>query len=115
MALRVVKDKLRPESPRLKDLARHGTARERTVNHGADGRFVTANGAANGREAKTLIRESLGTAGADPEMVRQALTMYRAILRELQNPLAEALLAGGYTGGQTVKVDVEGEKFTFHT
>jgi hypothetical protein len=83
MALRVVKDKLRPESPRLKDLARHGTARERTVNHGADGRFVTANGAANGREAKTLIRESLGTAGADPEMVRQALTMYRAILREL--------------------------------
>ena len=42
-----------------------------------------------------------------------ARPLKRAILRELQNPLAEAILAGGYTGGQTVKVDVDGEKFTF--
>ena len=31
--------------------------------------------------------------------------MNRAILRELQNPLAEAILAGGYAGGETVHVD----------
>jgi hypothetical protein len=81
MALRNVKGKLREESPRLKDTP-HGTARDRTVDHGADGRFVTANGAANGRAAKTLFRETLGSEGADPEMVRDAHTMYRAILRE---------------------------------
>lgn len=47
----------------------------------------------------------------DPSLGARPLK--RAILRELQNPLAEAILAGGYTGGQTIKVDVEGEKFTF--
>ncbi len=51
--------------------------------------------------------------GYEPSLGARPLK--RAILRELQNPLAEALLAGGYTGGQTVKVDVDGEKFTFHT
>ncbi|MFT3773695.1 MAG: AAA family ATPase [Minicystis sp.] len=49
--------------------------------------------------------------GYEPSLGARPLK--RAILRELQNPLAEAILAGGYTGGQTIKVDVEGEKFTF--
>jgi len=49
--------------------------------------------------------------GYEPSLGARPLK--RAILRELQNPLAEAILAGGYTGGQTVKVDVDGEKFTF--
>jgi len=49
--------------------------------------------------------------GYEPSLGARPLK--RAILRELQNPLAETLLAGGYTGGQTVKVDVDGEKFTF--
>ena len=51
--------------------------------------------------------------GYEPSLGARPLK--RAILRELQNPLAEALLAGGYTGGQTVKVDVTEDKFTFHT
>jgi ATP-dependent Clp protease ATP-binding subunit ClpB len=49
--------------------------------------------------------------GYEPSLGARPLK--RAILRELQNPLAETLLAGGYAGGQTVKVDIEGEKFTF--
>lgn len=83
MALRIVKGKLRPESPRLKDMSAGTTARDPSAGRTADGRFAAGNGAANGRAAKELIRESLGTEGADPETVRQALTMYRAILREL--------------------------------
>ncbi len=51
--------------------------------------------------------------GYEPSLGARPLK--RAIVRELQNPLAEALLAGGYTGGQTIKVDVADEKFTFKT
>jgi ATP-dependent Clp protease ATP-binding subunit ClpB len=51
--------------------------------------------------------------GYEPSLGARPLK--RAILRELQNPLAEAILAGGYTGGQTIKVDVESDKFTFKT
>jgi ATP-dependent Clp protease ATP-binding subunit ClpB len=60
------------------------------------------------------------TAGAKDRLVQLgyepslgARPLKRAILRELQNPLAEAILAGGYTGGQTVGVDVKDETFTF--
>jgi ATP-dependent Clp protease ATP-binding subunit ClpB len=49
--------------------------------------------------------------GYEPSLGARPLK--RAILRELQNPMAEAILAGGYTAGQVVKVDVDGEKFTF--
>jgi len=49
--------------------------------------------------------------GYEPSLGARPLK--RAILRELQNPLAEAILAGGYTGGQTIAVDVDGEQFTF--
>jgi ATP-dependent Clp protease ATP-binding subunit ClpB len=58
--------------------------------------------AAKGRLVELGYEPSLG-----------ARPLKRAILRELQNPLAEAILAGGYQGGQTIRVDVEGEKFIF--
>jgi ATP-dependent Clp protease ATP-binding subunit ClpB len=34
----------------------------------------------------------------------------RAIVRAIQDPLAEELLAGGYTNGSTVKCDIDGEE-----
>jgi ATP-dependent Clp protease ATP-binding subunit ClpB len=49
--------------------------------------------------------------GYEPSLGARPLK--RAILRELQNPLAEAILAGGYTGGETIRVDVAGDLFTF--
>jgi len=49
--------------------------------------------------------------GYEPSLGARPLK--RAILRELQNPLAEAILAGGYTGGETIRVDVAEDKFTF--
>ena len=38
-----------------------------------------------------------------------ARPLKRAIVRAVQDPLAEELLAGGYTNGSTVKCDVDGE------
>ena len=49
--------------------------------------------------------------GYEPSLGARPLK--RAITRELQNPLAETILAGGYKAGQTLKVDVDGEKFVF--
>ncbi|MBX3224421.1 MAG: AAA family ATPase [Labilithrix sp.] len=37
----------------------------------------------------------------------------RAIVKAVQDPLAEELLAGGYANGSTVRCDVEGEGFQF--
>jgi ATP-dependent Clp protease ATP-binding subunit ClpB len=37
----------------------------------------------------------------------------RAILKKLQDPLAEQLLAGGYGPGAVVKVDVKDDEFVF--
>jgi ATP-dependent Clp protease ATP-binding subunit ClpB len=42
-----------------------------------------------------------------------ARPLRRAIVREIQDPLAEELLRGGYPPGTTIEVDVEGEDFTF--
>jgi ATP-dependent Clp protease ATP-binding subunit ClpB len=42
-----------------------------------------------------------------------ARPLKRAILKAIQDPLAEELLAGGYPNGSTVRVDVEGEGFKF--
>ena len=49
--------------------------------------------------------------GYEPSLGARPLK--RAILRELQNPLAETILAGGYKPGQAMQVDVDGEKFVF--
>jgi ATP-dependent Clp protease ATP-binding subunit ClpA len=37
----------------------------------------------------------------------------RAILKAVQDPLAEEILAGGYRNGSTVKCDVDGSGFKF--
>ncbi len=42
-----------------------------------------------------------------------ARPLKRAILKKLQDPLAEEILAGGYTTGSVVNVDVKGEDFIF--
>jgi ATP-dependent Clp protease ATP-binding subunit ClpB len=42
-----------------------------------------------------------------------ARPLKRAILKAIQDPLAEELLAAGYPNGSTVRVDVEGEGFKF--
>jgi ATP-dependent Clp protease ATP-binding subunit ClpB len=49
--------------------------------------------------------------GYEPSLGARPLK--RAILRELQNPLAEEILSGGYANGQRLNVDVSGEKFVF--
>jgi ATP-dependent Clp protease ATP-binding subunit ClpB len=50
--------------------------------------------------------------GYEPSLGARPLK--RAITRELQNPLAEELLAGGYKQGEVLKVDVSSEgKFSF--
>ena len=42
-----------------------------------------------------------------------ARPLKRAILKKLQDPLAEEILAGGYPTGGTVNVGLDGETFTF--
>ncbi|WP_394835149.1 AAA family ATPase [Pendulispora rubella] len=42
-----------------------------------------------------------------------ARPLRRAILKRLQDPLAEQILAGGYASGSVVKVDVKGDEFVF--
>jgi ATP-dependent Clp protease ATP-binding subunit ClpB len=42
-----------------------------------------------------------------------ARPLKRAIVKAVQDPLAEALLSGGYANGSTVHCDVEGEGFSF--
>jgi ATP-dependent Clp protease ATP-binding subunit ClpB len=42
-----------------------------------------------------------------------ARPLKRAILKKLQDPLAEQILAGGYVPGSVVKVDVKGDDFVF--
>jgi ATP-dependent Clp protease ATP-binding subunit ClpB len=43
-----------------------------------------------------------------------ARPLKRAILKKLQDPLAEEILRGGYAPGSVVKVDLEGDEFAFH-
>jgi ATP-dependent Clp protease ATP-binding subunit ClpB len=67
------------------------------------------------REIKLALTDAakaeLVERGYEPSLGARPLK--RVILKELQNPLAEEILAGGYGVGQTVKVDVAGGEFTF--
>ena len=56
-------------------------------------------------------KDQLVELGFEPSLGARPLK--RAILRELQNPLAETILAGGFTGGTTVQVDAKDGVFTF--
>ena len=58
-------------------------------------------------EAKNLIVEL----GYEPAFGARPLK--RVILKSLQDPMAQTMLEGGYGGGDTVLVDVEGDGFTF--
>lgn len=56
-------------------------------------------------------KDRLVELGFEPSLGARPLK--RAILRELQNPLAEAILAGGFASGATLEVDVKDSVFTF--
>jgi ATP-dependent Clp protease ATP-binding subunit ClpB len=49
--------------------------------------------------------------GYEPSLGARPLR--RAITKEIQNPLAETILSGGYKGGELIRVDVRDETFTF--
>ncbi len=67
------------------------------------------------RDLKLEITEAaldkLGEAGFDP--VYGARPLKRAIQHELENPLAQKILAGEFAPGDTIKVDVAGDGLTF--
>jgi ATP-dependent Clp protease ATP-binding subunit ClpB len=56
-------------------------------------------------------RDRLVELGYEPGFGARPLR--RAILREVQDPLAEEILKGGYPPGTTIRVDVKDETFTF--
>ena len=43
----------------------------------------------------------------------EALTHRRVLVRELQDPMAEALLRGQFAAGDTIAVDSDGASFAF--
>ena len=69
------------------------------------------------RELQLDISESfldhLVQAGFDP--VYGARPLKRAIQQELENPLAQRILAGEFEPGQTVRVDLQGDEVVFST
>ena len=54
----------------------------------------------------------LGNAGFDP--VYGARPLKRAIQQQVENPLAQRILAGEFSPGQTVRVDAAGGQLVFH-
>ena len=55
--------------------------------------------------------DKLGEAGFDP--VYGARPLKRAIQQEVENPLAQAILSGGFVTGDVIKVDVNEDKLVF--
>ena len=55
--------------------------------------------------------DRLGEAGFDP--VYGARPLKRAIQNEIENPLAQKILSGGYASGDTIQVDVADGRFVF--
>ncbi|MEE8390097.1 MAG: AAA family ATPase, partial [Anaerolineae bacterium] len=64
-----------------------------------------------GLELVNRAREHLASVGYDP--VYGARPLKRVIQREVQDPLAVALLRGEFTGGDTVQVSVRDEQIVF--
>ena len=62
-------------------------------------------------EVTEAALDSLGEAGFDP--VYGARPLKRAIQNKLENPLAEAILAGDFVPGDTIHVDVEDGRLVF--
>ena len=65
-----------------------------------------------GVEVGDAAKDQLVELGYEPAFGARPLK--RVILRELQDPLAEEMLAGGYQAGDTIQVDFDGNNFTFH-
>jgi ATP-dependent Clp protease ATP-binding subunit ClpB len=64
-----------------------------------------------GFEISERALDLLGEAGFDP--VYGARPMKRAIQQQLENPLAQLILAGNFVPGDTIKVDVGNETLSF--
>ncbi|WAK01918.1 ATP-dependent chaperone ClpB [Methylobacter sp. YRD-M1] len=64
-----------------------------------------------GFEISTAALDKLGEAGFDP--VYGARPLKRAIQHQLENPLAQAILAGKFAAGDVVKVDVHNGELSF--
>ena len=62
-------------------------------------------------ELSEAALDKLGEAGFDP--VYGARPLKRAIQQYLENPLAQQLLVGEYTAGDTIEVDVKDDELTF--
>jgi ATP-dependent Clp protease ATP-binding subunit ClpB len=64
-----------------------------------------------GFELSDAALDQLGSAGFDP--VYGARPLKRAIQQQLENPLAQAILRGEFSPGQTVRVDSDGNHLKF--
>ncbi len=62
-------------------------------------------------EVTEAALDKLGEAGFDP--VYGARSLKRAIQHQLENPLAQQILAGKFQPGDTIEVDVESGEFVF--
>ncbi len=62
-------------------------------------------------EVSEAALKMLGATGFDP--VYGARPLKRAIQQQIENPLAQKILAGEFDQGDTIKVDVDGEQFSF--
>ena len=67
------------------------------------------------RELKLVVtpeaRTTVADLGFDPAFGARPLK--RAITQYMMNPMAKAVVAGGYQAGDTIKVDIEGDNITF--
>jgi len=64
-----------------------------------------------GLDVTQTALDRLGEAGFDP--VYGARPLKRAIQQQLENPLAERILAGEFGPGDTIVIDVEGDRLVF--
>ncbi len=63
-------------------------------------------------DVSDAVKDHLVALGYEPALGARPLK--RAILREVQDPLAEALLGSGYPEGTKVSIELDGEQLTFH-
>jgi ATP-dependent Clp protease ATP-binding subunit ClpB len=64
-----------------------------------------------GIEVTDAAKDHLVELGYEPSFGARPLK--RVILKNLQDPLAEVMLAGGYATGDTIRIDYNGSKFEF--
>jgi ATP-dependent Clp protease ATP-binding subunit ClpB len=64
-------------------------------------------------DVSDAAKDHLVELGYEPTL--GARPLQRVVLRQLQDPLAEALLGGGYREGQRIHIDREGDGFSFKT